>query len=343
MKIKNLCGAAILAMTLTFLPAKADCNPNSAQTASTIKDICWECLFPLYIAGQYIYKGNMPDVRGRALGASLICRCDLPPPIFLRIGFPIGYFEASRMIDVVKDPYCFMGLGFQMDYNKVASMGGIKLGGTKAQAEEKGDRVFMQAHYVVYPVMEYLGMFMDTICLNWGVGIDMAYMTEIDPLWQDDELMAFLQPEALLFGNPISNLACVADATAAQINRPLDPLFWCKGSWGNAYPLTGNTLNKDYVEDAASIAASLIYKLHREAILWESSGYPAVQDSCYDYPMPFWLKSSYRLQIIAPVAHYTATGIGKSGMLWDFGKNIPFVKDDNFSFMVFKKKECCVL
>lgn len=343
MKIKNLYCATVLVTTLAFSPAKAECNANVTQMAETLRDLCWECLFPLYIAGQYVYKGNMPDVRGRALGSSFTCVCELPIPPFVRIGIPIGYFEASRMIDVVKDPYCFMGLGIKMDYDKVASMGGLKLGGTKAQADEKGDRVFMQAHYVMYPVMEYMGMFMDTLCLNWGVGVDIAYMTEIDPLWQDDELMAFLQPEALLFGNPISNLACVADATAAQINRPLDPLFWCKGSWGNAYPLTGNTLNKDYVEDAASIAASLIYKLHREAILWESSGYPAVQDLCYDYAMPFWLKSSYRLQIIAPVAHPTAVGIGKSGMLWDFGKNIPFVDDDNFSFMLFKKKECCVL
>ena len=201
----------------------------------------------------------------------------------------------------------------------------------------------MQAHYMMYPVMEVMGMFMDTMCLNYGVGVDIGYMTEIDPLWQDDELMAFLQPEALLFGNPISNLACVADATAAQINYTLDPLFWCAGSWGNIYPLTGNTLNKDYVEDAASIAARLIYKLHRESILWESSGYPTVAFYCYDYAMPIWLKSSYRLQIISPMAHSTATGIGRSGMLWDYGKNIPFAADDNFSFMVFKKKECCVL
>lgn len=343
MKIKNLCCVALLAMTLVFSSIKADCNPDPKQMAQTLKDLCWECFFPLYIAGQYVYKGNMPDVRGRTLGANPICVCEMPIPPFIRIGFPIGYFEASRMIDVVKDPYCFQGLGFKVDYDKVATMGGLKLGGTKAQAQEKGDRAFMQAHYVMYPVMESMELFTDTLCLNWGVGIDIAYMTEIDPLWQDDELMAFLQPEALLFGNPISNLACIADATAAQINTPLDPLFWCKGSWGNAYPLTGNTLNKDYVEDAASIAASLIYKLHREAILWESSGYPTVAGVCYDYPMPFWLKSSYRLQIISPMPHFTAVGIGKSGILWDFAKNIPFVKDDNFSFMLFKKKECCML
>lgn len=339
MKIKNVCCTLILTATLCFIPARAECNAKPTQMAKILKDLCWECLFPLYIAGQYVYKGSMPDVRGRALGATPICKCELPPPLFLRIGIPIGYFEASRMIDVVKDPFCFMGLGLKIDYD----MDSIKLGGTKTQAQDKGDRMFMQSHLITYPVMESMGLFLDTACLNWGVGIDIGYMTEIDPLWQDDELMAFLQPEALLFGNPVSQLACVADATAAQINRPLDPLFWCKGSWGNAYPLTGNTLNKDYVEDAASIAASLIYKLHRELILWESSGFPAVSDSCYDYPMPFWLKSSYRLQIIAPVAHYTAVGIGKSGMLWNFGKNIPIVDDDNFSFMVFKKKECCFL
>jgi hypothetical protein len=32
--------------------------------------------------------------------------------------------------------------------------------------------------------------------------IDILYITEIDPLWQDSELTAIINPEAVLFANP---------------------------------------------------------------------------------------------------------------------------------------------
>ncbi|WP_072215137.1 TraU family protein [Campylobacter coli] len=58
----------------------------------------------------------------------------------------------------------------------------------------------------------------DAACMNITGGVDIAYMTEVDPLWQDDELTALINPEALLFGNPILNLACMADSASAQGN-----------------------------------------------------------------------------------------------------------------------------
>jgi conjugal transfer pilus assembly protein TraU len=55
---------------------------------------------------------------------------------------------------------------------------------------------------------------------------DLAYMTEVDPLWNDDSLAFIINPEALLFGNPIAQTACVADSVAAAVYQPIDPLFW---------------------------------------------------------------------------------------------------------------------
>ncbi|WP_187385906.1 TraU family protein, partial [Aliarcobacter cryaerophilus] len=77
-------------------------------------------------------------------------------------------------------------------------------------------------------------------------------------------LSAILNPEALLLGNPLENLACMASSVSASVaNIPLDILFWCKGCWGNAYRLSGQTGGVGYVDGSASVAASLIYKLHR--------------------------------------------------------------------------------
>ncbi|GKY13285.1 hypothetical protein THJ046_16850 [Campylobacter jejuni] len=330
MKFKAHLISAVAAAYLFFHPSetKAVCAPNPSQILISLTELCWECIFPISIAGIQVIQGPMPDPQGSV--GSPICICPAPPPLFFRIGIPIGYFEPSRMLDSVKDPYCFVGLGFGMPEMLTASKG------TKGDGHDRA-RVFYQSHYYIYPIIGMVGILIDAACMNITSGVDIAYMTEVDPLWQDDELTALINPEALLFGNPISNLACMADSVSAQANVALDPLFWCKGSWGNAYPLSGNTGSKDYVEDAASVAGSMIYKLHRELILWESAGQLGL---CGEYPMPIWRKSSYRLQILAPVPHPMGMGIGQSGILWSFAKNYP-IAGDNFTFMVFKKKECC--
>ena len=48
-----------------------------------------------------------------------------------------------------------------------------------------------------------------------------------------------INPEALLFGNPIAQTACVADSVAATVSQPIDPLFWCMGSWVRLSPVGG--------------------------------------------------------------------------------------------------------
>lgn len=328
MKIKNMIASVALAAALVIFPNKAEavCKPNPAQLAQTLFATCYACMLPLSIAGVQVLHGHMPDPQGSV--GSPICVCPMPPPLFMRIGIPVSFFEPSRLIDVVKDPYCFAGMGFGLSLNPMGA-------GTKGDGEDR-TRTFFQSHYYIFPVYAMLELMTDFICLEKS-GFDMAYITEVDPLWQDDMLTAIINPEALLFGNPITNLACIADSVSSQANVALDPLFWCKGSWGNAYPLTGNTNTKDYVEDSASVAASVIYKLHRQLILWGSWGQAGL---CGYYPDPIWRKSAYRLQIMAPLPHPTATGIGQSGLLWSFTKNIPFV-GDNFNYLLFKKRECC--
>ena len=49
-----------------------------------------------------------------------------------------------------------------------------------------------------YPLIYWLELLMDFVCLEKGA-FDVAYMTELDPLWNDDELSFILNPEAGLF------------------------------------------------------------------------------------------------------------------------------------------------
>ena len=83
---------------------------------------------------------------------------------------------------------------------------------------------FYQVHWYVYPVIYWLQLIVDFLCLE-KADFDVGYLTEFDPLWNEDELSFILNPEAVLFGNPIAQAACAADCTAASTGFPQDILF----------------------------------------------------------------------------------------------------------------------
>lgn len=305
----------------------AECTPTGVLTANVLLKTDYTAILPLKIAGITVLQGRLPDIQNSV--GSPICICPFPVPPMVRIGIPISLFEPSRLIEVNKDPYCFHMMGFGLPLSE-----GLKTG-TKGDGADK-QRTFFQAHYYVFPFFAILEMFMDFVCMERGA-FDMGYITEVDILWNDDSLSAIINPEALVFGNPITHMACLADSVSAQASTPLDALFWCKGSWGNAYPLTGNTTTNNYIEDSAAVASSLIYKLHRQLILWGSWGELGL---CGYFPAPIWRKSSYRLQFMSPLPHPLAITIGTMGQTWSFGKHIPF-KGDNYGYLLFKKRDCC--
>lgn len=311
-----------------FLPltSLAQCKPNGFLTIDIITKADYGAMLPLRIAGVTIMSGHIPDSQSAV--SSPICICKDPLP---RIGIPVSFFEPSRLIEVVRDPYCFPSMGLNLSNTAL-------LKGTKGDGRDR-QRTFFQSHYFIFPIYAILELLTDFICMEF-TGFDLAYITEVDPLWNNDTMSAIINPEALLFANPVTQLACIADSISSQVNVPLDPLFWCKGSWGNAYPLTGNTTTNNYVEDSASVASSLIYKLHRQLILWGSWGQLGL---CGYYPAPIWRKSAYRLQLVTPIAHPKAMGIGVDGKFWTWSKNIPFTASDNFAYLLFKKRECCAL
>jgi len=287
------------------------------------------CSFPLTVGGVSIISGPMSDPNPSK--DNIICVCPFPPPIFQRIGVPVSFFEPSRIIDIVSEPFAFPSLGF--------SLGSYKgtLGGQKNSQGNSSKHTFMQGHYMIFPIYSILEFLVDFTCVT-STGIDIGYLTEVDPMWNSDTLGAYLSPEALLFGNPITNLACVADSSTASSGKPLDILFWCLGGWGNSYPLTGHIgSSNSFIQDSAAIAARLIYKLHRELILWSNSG---VSGLCQPYPEPIWRKSEYRIQPVLPVALSTAMVIGRAGVLWTSLKN-PHNSYDNFAYLIFKKLDCC--
>ena len=63
---------------------------------------------------------------------------------------------------------------------------------------------------------------------------------------------------------------------------------------------------------------------------------------CAATPIPIWVKSHWRMQQIDPAVDNRCHAIGHPGILWTDRKN-PIGKQDNFSWLLFRKVRCCVV
>lgn len=176
---------------------------------------------------------------------------------------------------------------------------------------------------------------MDLLCVSGG-GFDIAYLSKLDPLWNDDLLSAIISPESLLFANPIAQLACMTDAIQSNIALPNDVLFWCMGSWESTYPLSGHFTEENTIQAHAAAGARMLYKLSRQGMLWnEAINY------CAPLPIPIWIKSHLKMQLATPIRDISARYIGVSGLRWGIFKHPPGL--DNWVWVIFKKRNRCNL
>ena len=181
------------------------------------------------------------------------------------------------------------------------------------------------------------------MCLESG-DLDIAYLTELDPTWNDDEMTFILNPEALLFSSLPAQAACAADGVASMTHLPLDSLFWCAGAQGGMYPLNGHVQ-----EHVGGVQASLLltermaYIMHRELLISDSVGQnsPAL---CFNPHLPIIPKSRYRYQMVNPIPTVGAEGchpFGATTATWGAGHEIPFTGED-FGFLIWRKRNCCL-
>jgi len=314
---------------LIILPSLlfAECR---GTVINPVSDICWKCVFPIRI-GPATIKGSteLEDVKK---GGGPVCTCPgVPLP---KVGVVVSFWEPFSIVETVKDPYCFPSLGT----GSAGKYGGRLMGVSEGSIPEHRD-TFMQAHYYIFPVLPAIGILTDFECF-YDKRFDIAYATELDPAWNDSLLSTIIAPESVLFANPVAQMSCVADSVAANAGLPLDPLFWCMGSWGGAYPLMGNMQDDYTTQVGAGLAARMLFKLSRQLMIWDTT-----LSVCGPTPMPVLVKSQYRIHVMKPVRDHTCHPIGRSGLIWAYGKNPPFHKksgSDNFAWMVFRKVRCCV-
>jgi len=204
---------------------------------------------------------------------------------------------------------------------------------------------FYYVHWYIYPLIYWLSILTDFACLD-KADFDVAYLTELDPTWDDDEMVLFINPEAVVFANLITQIACSADAIKSAVGLPIDTLFWCAGSHGSMYPLDGQV--QEHVGGVATstlLAERMTYKMHREMLLWDSKGDSAGDDPCHQHPTPILPKSRYRYQMVNPLPTTGDGGcypFGRTTAIWGSGKEFPY-KGEDFGYLIWRKRNCCVL
>ena len=314
------------------------CN---GKFVNPITDICWSCIFPIKIGGISLAGGS--DALDSPKSPVCLCMHDvggvkLPVP-----GITLGFWEPVRLIDITRTPYCMVGLGgisFSEDHLKQT---------TKNNIDNK--MAFYHTHYYIYPLIYWLELLTDVGCLEVG-SFDVGYMSEYDPLY-DDEIMAnILNAESILFANPIAQTACIADGLKAAIGQPINAMYWCAGAQGCIYPFTGYVAGAGGGVQASSLLATrIIAKMHRLYLAHETSYNPALPEIgdesslCTKRYLPFIKKSQYKLQMTYPIAASSAGGcnaLGKSDALFNSFKEFP-VQGEDWGYVLWRKKDCCFL
>lgn len=312
-----------------ILNCLAVCN---GRIINPITSVCWSCLFPLSIGPAPIVPGNTPDIKNYP---SPICLCPKGIPPIPLPGIAIGLWEPVRLVDVAKDPFCFVNLGGKKI--KLPFKG-------KGTQSMKGENTLTtwHIHYYVMPILNLLSIIINIACAEID-GFDILYMTELDPLWTDDELSFIINPESAIFGNPIAQASCSADCVAATAHLPLDTLFWCGGCQGSMYPLTGNIVGGYGAVQSSLLATErILYKMGRQGMALLTSTSAAI---CQPLPMPIIKKSQYRTQMTFPVTMNIVKGckpLGRSNVLYDSFKEIP-MKGESFGYLIWRKRNCCAL
>ncbi|PKN69023.1 MAG: hypothetical protein CVU54_11980 [Deltaproteobacteria bacterium HGW-Deltaproteobacteria-12] len=332
--------AIIILLIIFFMhPVSADAIcPEDSALEDLISSICWECIFPIYIAGVEIDAGShVNDITESE--AEMECMCPTEEPPYVREGITISYWPVSYYVELVKDPYCFPSYGLDMSTDDESSnlRSLMKGGGGEIGNGNPETSTFMQAHFWYFYLMGMMDEELDTMCQEM-TSTDLVGLSEIDPLWQDDELAAIIQLEAYLYANYAAQLTCIADAVSANIGYSISPLHWCVGSSGSLYPLTGHVNNDDLLQAYELVVGRSVFRMHRQAAICDGACW-----YCQCMYTPIWIKHHYRDQVAWPVNAGFCHAFGTTDIIWGPGKNPPDVrKMDNLIFLLYRKRTCCM-
>lgn len=369
---------------------------NAAGTSSChgrfvnpVTDICWSCMFPMFIAPLPMVL-NIGDQKGGTIiddnkvmpvgiplstpGKLPLGTCTCPErSIVAPIGLMMSWYEPARFVDVTRSPFCMVGLGgIDMSDGLSGILPAPGYGDEKHGMQTQSS--FYQVHWFMDPVMAILGI-IDAGC-NVGASksIDLMFMSEVDPTWNDDSLSIIFSPEVVLFSSLPAQLACGVDCVGSSLpnastdNKPIAPvpyyvrttnatnpasdanpsksLFWCGGCQGSLYPLNGNNSDSEYAVQSSILSAEKVTGLvHRMGLEDLTTG---VLGMCNNLaPDMFLTKSEWKYSMGFPIpqtvnAPKCCNAFGETDSTWNSNTSFPYTGED-FTYVMYHERDCCFL
>lgn len=329
---KLLATAALLISTTANAVVPAVCT---GTFFNPVTDTDWNNMFPISIAGVSMSTSSNTSPPLMQMMPP-VCTCPTVVGIPF-VGIGLTWWQPQYVSEIERRPGCLPSLGGVQALKNYSMLHSEQTVADNNHAGESSNR--MQVHWYEYPVASMLSMMESISCKNTN-GFNLAYMTEIDPMWQDDIWSSIFTPEASLFSNPIAVAACAIDAVASTFDYPLDPMFWCAGTWGAVYPLAGNSGHTgDPFTMNNQIQAKFIARNHRMGLSWQTIGPTAM---CGAHPNPIWIKSQYRFNQVAPVARRgRAVVTGSNGKLYQFPPVTNPPTQEHTVNLIWQGQQCC--
>ena len=301
--------------------------------------ICWSCFLPLQFMG---VGGDAPN---GAASSTPFCNCTdaLGVP---EIGIQAGYWAPVRLIETPATPWCAPSLGIKLQ-DDLFSLGTPM--DTKQRGKQSATLARMQYHYFAMPLFAMMEILYLSECSDGYSDFDLMYLSEVDPLWNNDLTGILLNPEAILFSSPLSRLWCIGDCIMVSTGNGTEETYGCAGCDGHLYPLTGNVNEADDpVRVSSLIAQRAIAGLHRRGVARKTIGNDAMCEASYWPTLP---RSQYKFSMLYPVPEASNTGAsgkcchapGESIHIWSTaagGRSRPGMED--YVYMIWRWRDCCV-
>lgn len=291
--------------------AKLRCPDAKIMGIGLVNKICWGAMFPLRIGTIELFKSKDGVPRPPGANQDWYCSCgaDLSKGQLGRAGFPLGFWQPSRAIEVVRQPYCLPLMG-GLQIPMTATAGGERQQGFSFQAVNQiatgmmDRQVFMNFNFYSFPVLQVLKLFDFPGCNPGGVvGFDMPLMTSaFFPNWYDNELAFFMNPDVGLLTIPAILAAQVIECGVVTATKvPVDKFWLAAGCDGNLVPYTGTVAPAMRVKAWSLISSRVMSLLSRipGPMIRRTTGTDVMCESAH---MPILQKSQYKFSMLFPVA-----------------------------------------
>lgn len=340
------------------------CPASNVIGTGIISNICWSCIFPLKISGITIFGNSQPegketaelpeevqefiDEAGNAATTAgfplsskpkapddaadkVVCICNneaLPTA-----GVPIGMWLPSDLYETTLVPGCSSTLGGA----QIGIADELYRGSFGDPTNDIEQQTFNHIHTYSYPIVMMMELF--TKCSSSYTDIDLLYMSEIDPMWNDPLVALYGNPVSVFGASIVAQAACAADAISASLGKPIDGLFWCGGAWTSSLaPYMGIEHGVGPVQFSSATSLKLLAMDSARGLARRRVGNDALCEAQYQ---PMVKRSHYRWQVAWPVAEATRNhGSGESLLRWGWARTVPGYADMPI-YLRWSWTDCC--